>query len=240
MSFSYKQKVALWDWYEIESVGSTNDAIKEFQDKLPVAITAINQTGGRGRFNRKWLSIKGNLYLTFSLDIPPQDLSRYVCLIGLSLHKTIANLNPRGQVKVKWPNDIYLEDKKLTGMLLENIKGNQWAVGVGVNISGSPQILDQPYQATSLAEHGVDIDRTDFLSLFLNNLATDIAIYKEQGFSSIKQQWLNNAWHLGQEITIKNHKETKKGIFLTLDDNGYLILKRENKKERIIAGDLFI
>ena len=115
-----------------------------------------------------------------------------------------------------------------------------WAVGIGVNIASSPEIKDMPYQATSLQENGIIIDRTKFLELYLNQFFYDLKQYQKYGFSDTKKQWLEYALHLGHEITIENGLMIKKGIFFTLDDNGYLILKTSKGTERIIAGDLFI
>lgn len=240
MSFGYKGNIEQWKWYEAEELDSTNDAIRELNDNdLPAVITAIRQNKGRGRRGRTWIGLDGNLYFTYSLKILPQDLSKYVCLIGLSLAKTVQNFAVEKKVQIKWPNDIFLNDKKLTGILLENIKDDNWAIGIGVNIVNHPILTDQPYQATSLKENRVQTDRITFLHKFLTQFTQDIEIYKKQGFSQLKEQWLQKAYKLGQEIIIKNEQTTKKGLFLTLDDNGYLILKTKQGKEKIIAGDLF-
>ena len=237
----YKKQIASWAWYDMPSVTSTNDVIKSVDIKdMPVVISAINQTGGRGRRGRKWQSIDGNLYFTFSMEIPATDLSRYVCMVGLSLVKTIRALSATADVRIKWPNDVYLSGKKLCGILIENIKDNVWAIGIGVNITGSPEIKDMPYQATSLKENGIISERTIFLEQYLEQFQTDVAQYKNKGFTFIKEEWLQYALNLGQKVTIKNDTDVKTGVFLTLDENGYLILKMKDKEERIIAGDLFI
>ena len=240
MLFLYKEKIAQWNWFDEECVSSTNDSIKEIPlEQHPAVISAVKQTKGRGRRGRKWYGKDGNLYMTFSLDIPPFELSRYVCLIGLSLAKTIKSLNNDVVVQIKWPNDIFLAHKKVTGMLLENIKNDLWAIGIGVNIIQFPKLNGQIYHATSLKEQGIIIERTEFLRLFLKNLDKDIQCYKKQGFEAVRKSWLEYAMYLNQEITVQNGTSILKGIFLTLDENGYLILKTNHGTERIIAGDLF-
>lgn len=241
MSSFYKKKIAQWSWYDLKMVISTNDTIKELpKEKLPAVISAEEQTGGRGRNGRKWQGIEGNLYFTYSLSVPWNELSRYVCIIGLSLAKTIKAISPSADVKIKWPNDIFLSQKKVTGILIENMTEDTWAVGIGVNIVASPQIKDMPYRATSLKENGINIERTQFLEQYLQVLTKTIDEYKNNGFVSIKQQWLDLALNLGKIIRVKNGDNIKTGQFLTLDENGYLILKIEDKEERIIAGDVFI
>lgn len=240
MSYTYKEKIALWSWYDIPSVTSTNDEIKNLiSTETPVVLSAVSQTKGRGRRGHVWQEQKGNLYFTLTQHISPQDLSRYVCIIGLSLAKTILALSPKSLVKIKWPNDVFLNNKKISGILFENIKDDLWAIGVGVNIVSAPQLENAAYQATSLKENAITLDRTDFLRYLLQEFAKDLLFYQENGFTSLKEEWLSLALNLNQKITVKNEKTDKTGIFLTLDDNAYLLLKTDNGTERILAGDLF-
>ena len=241
MSCLYKEKIANWDWYDAECVSSTNDEIKKLvKPNTSIVVSAIRQTSGRGRRGRTWNGIDGNLYFTYNLAIQLPELSRIVCLIGLSLARTVKSFLPQNTVQIKWPNDVFLEGKKLSGILLENIQEDLWAIGIGVNIVGKPNLENSSYQATALKEYGFQLDRTDFLRYYLQNFAEDMVKYRQNGFAAIREQWLNMALNLQQEIVVKTEKETRKGIFLTLDDNGYLILKTEQGQERIIAGDLFI
>lgn len=241
MLFSYKGHIENWSWYEAEKIGSTNDELKNFsKDMFPVVLSAVHQTGGKGRRGRKWKSIEGNLYFTFSQEIAAHNLSHFVCLVGLSLAKAILEIFPAADVRIKWPNDVFLNEKKLSGILIENIYDNLWAIGIGVNIKGAPDIVDMPYQATSLYDNGIEISRISFLKAFLKQYCKDLDNYHQKGFADIKKEWLDLALNLHKEITIKNEDVTKTGIFLSLDDNGYLILKTEDKEERIVAGDLFI
>lgn len=243
MSCLSNQKIALWNWYDIKNTTSTNDEIKKIINETGetmIAVSAKFQSGGRGRRGRKWQGIDGNLYMTYSLEIIPEELSKMVCLIGLSLAKTIKNLAPNKKVQIKWPNDVFLEGGKISGILLENIKDNLWGIGIGINIEGAPKLENISYRATSLKECAINIDRTDFLRYYLENFVKDINRYKQEGFSSLKEEWLSLALNYQKEITVKMENTEKKGIFLTLDDNGYLILKTETKEERVIAGDLFV
>ncbi len=237
----YKEKIELWDWYDADCVGSTNDEIKKMTTDNPhIVLSALRQTGGRGRRGGKWDGIDGNLYFTYSYHISPQDLSRTVCLIGLCLAKTVKKLLPKQNAQIKWPNDVFLDGKKLSGILLENIKENLWAIGIGVNIAGAPKLDNAAYEATSLKEYGLTLDRTDFLRYYLKNFADEAAHYNNNGFAGIKKQWLELALNYQKEITVKTETETKRGIFLSLDDNGFLILQTDSGQERIVAGDLFV
>lgn len=243
MSFLSEGKISLWNWYDVENTTSTNDEIKKIINETGeawVVVSAKSQSGGRGRRGRKWQGIDGNLYMTYSLEICPEELSKIVCLIGLSLAKTIKSLAPNKKIQIKWPNDVFLEGGKISGILLENIKDNLWAIGIGINITGAPKLENAAYRAISLKECAINIDRIDFLRYYLQNFAEDVKRYQQEGFASLKEEWLRLALNYQKEITVKTENAERKGIFLTLDDNGYLILKTDRGEERIIAGDLFV
>ncbi len=242
MSLIYKEEIESWTWYEAESVFSTNDTVKEEISGLGnnIVISAKCQTGGRGRRGKTWQEILGNLYFTYTQVASAQELSKIVCIIGLSLAKVIKALSPQSDVKIKWPNDVFLEGKKMSGILIENIKENLWAIGIGINVEGAPKLEGANYQATSLKENGIALDRTEILRYYLNQYSEDMKEYRRNGFRHIREQWLKIAKNYHQEITVKTEKETKEGIFEDLDDNGYLILKTQQGEERIIAGDLFV
>lgn len=241
MQFS-SEKIALWEWYDFECTNSTNDEIKNIvgEKNILAVVSAKYQSGGRGRRGRKWQGIAGNLYFTYSLEIYPEELSRIVCLVGLSLAKTIQKLAPQKKVQIKWPNDVFLNGGKISGILFENIKEGLWGIGIGVNVVGAPELKNQPYKASSLKECGILLDRIEFLRYYLQNFAADLTEYQQKGFANIKEQWLKMALNYRQKITVKTERAEKSGIFSELDDNGYLILETSTGKERILAGDLFI
>ncbi len=236
------EKIAQWQWYDVETTSSTNDEIKRIikDNAVPIAVSSKRQTGGRGRRGRKWQGIEGNLYFTYSLEIAPEELSKIVCLVGLSLAKTVQALAPHKKVQIKWPNDVFLEGGKMSGILFENISGTLWGIGIGVNIAGAPVLENQPYKAVSLKECSILLDRTEFLRYYLKNFASDLALYRQNGFAAIKKQWLEMALNYRQKITVKTEKDEKTGLFAALDDNGYLILQTAAGEERILAGDLFV
>ncbi len=242
MLSTYNKIIQQRYWYDFEELPSTNDELKKhYKDASKIVITAKNQTKGRGRLGRKWQGAQNNLYFSYGLEVDIQNLSQVVCLIGLSLAKTLNSILPNKTIQIKWPNDIMVENKKISGILLENIKDNLWCIGIGVNIQSTPNLAPKaPYQATSIKDEGIILDRIDFLEYYLDNFNKDYDKYLTEGFDIIKKQWLNMALNLNQEITIISANEQKKGIFVTIDDKGYLVLKVENKEERIIVGDIFI
>lgn len=239
---SNNSKIARWQWSDKDIVDSTNDEVKKIATiDTPIVISAKNQKQGRGRRGHNWEEGSGNLYFSYSQQIPSNELSRYVCIIGLTLAKTIKEYSPNINVQIKWPNDIYINNQKVAGILIENIKSDLWVIGIGVNIATTPKLNNNSaYKTTSLKDNLINLDRTEFLFYYLENFEKELEQYNNNGFSKIKEQWLSYALNLGKEVTIKNEITTKKGIFINIDDNGYLVLKSNKIEERIIAGELFI
>ena len=217
----YIDKIALWDWYEIESTGSTNDEIKRLvpPSGCSVALSAIRQTGGRGRRGRGWQEIEGKLNLTISQDIPAEELRRKVCHIGLSLAETVKEIAPQSDVRIKWPNDVFLGGKKLSGILLENICGSLWAVGIGVNVAAARELSGTGYGAGSLKENGIMLDRIEFLHYYLAKFASDLEQYRREGFLPLKERWLGLALNCRQKISVKTPFVVNTREILTFDDN---------------------
>lgn len=223
-----------WNWFKLDEVGSTNDEAKKLLQNKSI-ITADRQTNGRGRRGRYWISISGNLFCSFILSAKPQQIGALSFIFSLSLLETINELNPKLDVSLKWPNDVLIASKKVSGILIEKGEGDFFIVGVGVNIKSHPKNPDLLYKSTSLKINNIQIDNDNFLKLYINNLNNNISL----GFSTIKDKWLKFAKGLGEEIVVSLDNEQKTGIFTGIDDNGYLMLKTNNKIERIYTGDVF-
>ncbi|MBR5599521.1 MAG: biotin--[Alphaproteobacteria bacterium] len=241
MLSTYKEITEGYNLYDLEEITSTNDVLKSLKNlNQKTVIMAKTQTKGRGRRENIWSSPIGNLYFSYNENIKLNDLSKIVYIVGLSLAKTIKGLSKTYDVKIKWPNDVMINNKKVSGILIENIKDDVWCIGIGVNIVSSPTLKNASYQATSLKESGIILDRKEFLSYYLKNYQITYKEYQEKGFNMIKNQWLELALNLNKKIIVKTEKETKEGIFTNIDDNGYMIITQNNIEERIIAGELFI
>ncbi len=147
------------DFIQLESIPSTNTWAKEhaltFNPSHLTCITAEEQTGGRGRRDKKWLSPKGmNLYSTFYFVIP--NSSSYLANLGQAMVLACAELllEMEVPVEIKWPNDLLAQKKKIGGVLTETIPLQSEIgviLGLGLNVNMSQELLmtiDQP--ATSL------------------------------------------------------------------------------------------
>lgn len=217
--------------------------ILELQDKD--VILAEIQSRGRGRFDRKWESAQeGNIYMSLVLkptdkvtnNLPLANLTQYMCLCvarvledyGVSSH-------------IKWPNDIQVDGKKISGILSEvSIQGEHFkgfVLGVGINLNVSSDIIeniDQP--ATSLSmELGTPINRDMFLHQILTEFFNGYESFLMGGFLSIKDEYINKINFIGQDVQISQDR----GIAKAINNDGSLKILKDGKVEKdIMIGDL--
>jgi BirA family biotin operon repressor/biotin-[acetyl-CoA-carboxylase] ligase len=181
----------------LDIVDSTNTYAKIHAAEFPAGeitcITAEEQTAGRGRYQRKWISPPGvNIYATFFFKLPKQipDLTHLAQLMTFSFAQVLiqAGLHP----KIKWPNDILLNGKKVSGVLCETEFGAQEVdifLGIGINVNWetlSP--IDQP--ATSLLlETGKKWDRDALLNKLQKRFEGDLGKFKKGGFAPFQSEF---------------------------------------------------
>jgi BirA family biotin operon repressor/biotin-[acetyl-CoA-carboxylase] ligase len=236
------KQIKNWIWQDNLNVVSTNDDAKSLVAKLkqPCIVSALEQTGGRGRRGNSWVSQKGNLFASFAFEIKANELCHMVILSAVAVLKTISHFIKDAKIEVKWPNDVLVNGEKISGILFEKADDNFWVMGVGINIVSNPELVDIKYNATSLHNLGIYIDRLSVLEHLTNVLDKLLEHYQTSGFSQIKQTWLDNAYNLGNAVLIKQEKQTIDGIFLTIDDNGAMVLKTNEEIKKILVGDLFV
>lgn len=236
-------KINDWHWQDLDETGSTNDEVKALCEAAEPGqkyiVSAKRQTGGRGRRGRRWVSLEGNLFVSFGLEIALKDLGQAIFVIGLSLLEAIKKIAPDCDVSLKWPNDVLVNGRKVSGILLEKAAENYLVIGVGVNIGAAPQTENLLFPAISLKEAGIQTERIAFLHEFVNSFDRTLRKWKTGGFAPVKESWLKYAKNLGAGIIVHMEKEQKSGKFLSVDDNGVLLLGTESGIEKIYAGDIF-
>jgi len=202
---------------------------------------AENQTTGRGRLNRKWVTAKGGLWFTLILkpDLPPPMAYIYNFAASFTLARVMNRLFGL-DVRVKWPNDLLLNKKKLTGRLSElETQGDMikfLTIGIGINVNNDP--TNKAFEAISLKNAlGRPVSRRLILSEFLTEFESLTAAVD---VSEIMAQWKSCTATLGQQVRVETMNEIYEGRAVDIDDTGALILKTDDKKNRkIIYGDCF-
>jgi BirA family biotin operon repressor/biotin-[acetyl-CoA-carboxylase] ligase len=234
-----------------DSVGSTNEEAKRFaMDGAPegIVVWAKDQSSGIGRRGRKWVSSEGNLY--FSILLRPECLAfkamQLNFVTSLCIAEEVAHVLPRSAfINCKWPNDVLVEGRKISGILLESqtnsLRGMDWLViGVGLNIKSFPEDVEFP--ATSLIHEGAkkDLSAEVILKSFSHSFLKSYMTWKKLGFEPVRRRWLRRAAGLGKEIIVRLERETLTGEFKALDKDGALILLHNGEERRITAGDVFV
>ncbi len=231
----------------VEQTTSTNEDARraaEAGEEAGLVIQAHQQSAGKGRQEREWVSPAGNLYLSILLRpaCSPQEASLYSFAVALAVYDTVAALLPEAKIELKWPNDVLVEGKKISGILLEAAPAQEgkidWLVlGMGLNVASYPQKMD--FSATSLTHLGLKKpDLSLILEKYLENLDRWCLTLVEDSFDHLRREWLVRA-RKGQ-ITARTAQETVTGQFGGLDMLGRLVIKLADGVERkISAADVF-
>jgi BirA family biotin operon repressor/biotin-[acetyl-CoA-carboxylase] ligase len=233
-----------------ETTGSTNaDALARGSagERGPLWIAAGQQSGGRGRRGRVWVSEPGNLYATLLLTdaAPPAALAGICFVAALAVHDAILDaahgLAP-AQLKLKWPNDVLLGGRKIVGILVEGVShagSHAVAIGIGVNCLHHPESTEYP--ATSLATAGFAIEPGRLLELLGVTMERRLNEWQAgQNFAAVRAAWLARASGVGSPIEVRLPSGTMSGTFEALDESGALLLRRgDGTREKVAAGDVF-
>jgi BirA family biotin operon repressor/biotin-[acetyl-CoA-carboxylase] ligase len=237
--------------FALETVGSTNEealARAKAGEPGPLWIVARQQSAGRGRRGRPWVSEPGNLYASLLLtDAAPAGAVSGICFVAaLALHDALLDvahgLAP-AQIKLKWPNDVLLDGKKIAGILVEGISladgGMATVAGFGINCRNHPE--NAAYAATSLAAAGSVVEPHALLTALAGRMSRRLNEWRRgDGFSSIRAAWLARASGVGGPIEVRLPDRTIAGTFEAVDPGGALVLKHGNgMRETIAAGDVF-
>jgi BirA family biotin operon repressor/biotin-[acetyl-CoA-carboxylase] ligase len=202
-----------------------------------------NQTKGRGRQSNKWISIPDKS-LTFSIilypNAPPNKINLFSLLAGLAITDCLIENNI--QAKLKWPNDILINGKKVGGILCESkISGGiikSMVIGIGLNVNDKteefPEVLRK--NATSLQiESGIQYQLEILLAKFLNHLEHRIN-NKETNLQLL--DWEKRCAHLNQKVTFRSGNENVTGVFKGLSSSGQAILTINNEEVLFDSGEI--
>ena len=232
-----------------ETVGSTNDEAKRLaRDGAEggTLVWALEQTAGRGRHGRVWVSPRGNLYISVILRprCPVGRAAQLGFVAALAVGDALATIFPRlERLSYKWPNDVLADGRKLAGILLESelYEGQVpefVVVGIGINLVSSPP--DPEFPATSIAEQGLEpVSAADALWEFARHFQAWVRRWREEGFAPVRAAWRARALSLGEPIRVRLEAATLRGRFLDIDQHGALLLEVAGELRHISAGEIF-
>jgi len=239
----------------VETTSTNTQALEHVSkgEAGPLWIVANRQTQGRGRRQRAWVSIEGNLHtsLVLSPDCAPDRIAELGFVAGLACYDAVsAGLNDAAKVilgevaalALKWPNDLLIDDKKAAGILLERAASPEGAkecvvIGFGINITGHPEEVNFP--AIHLKSYEPDIDKVDLVEALAAAMVHWLDVWKQgQDFATIREIWTKRAYGLGQAITVDLETKQLMGCFRGIDENGAMLVETSNGKvETVMAGD---
>ncbi len=228
----------------LKTVDSTNTYLKMHRADLPHAtvVYADTQTAGRGRQDRTWVSQTGGLYFSVLLK-PPYNpfLPNLTQLMALSICYALEKygLTPA----VKWPNDVQVDGKKISGILSEAVFDKTVfqavVLGVGINVSQTDlEHVGQP--ATSLNALGINVTREEVLQDVLQFFQRGYPALCEKGFETICAAYTQRFAALGKKITVKDGDKTIFGLAEGISPRGTLLLRTDQGLKEIYIGDVLV
>jgi len=226
-------------------VTSTMDIARDLARKSCPDLTVViagRQTKGRGRLKRRWLSEDGGLYFTMVLrpTIPVQLSFRVNFLASLTLACVIREML-QIDARVKWPNDILVNERKISGMLSElEAEADRVFfinIGMGINVNNDPSGAEAG--ATSLKMiAGREVSKKDLLARFLERFSDRI---HNAALENVISEWKKYTVTLGRRVKIVTQREESEGLAVDVDENGALVLELANgEPKKIIYGDCFL
>ncbi|MGK3116769.1 bifunctional biotin--[acetyl-CoA-carboxylase] ligase/biotin operon repressor BirA [Candidatus Pantoea formicae] len=231
----------------IPVIDSTNQYLLDRMDQLisGYACIAEYQQAGRGRRGRKWFSPFGaNLYLSmyWRLEQGPAAAMGLSLVIGIVMAEVLQSLGAP-DVRVKWPNDLYLNDRKLAGILVE-LTGKtgdaaQIVMGAGVNLVMRTDNASEINQGwINLQEAGVEINRNELAAKIINSLREALPIFERDGLASFVDRWdaLDNFINRPVKLLIGDREVH--GIARGIDKQGGLLLEQDGEVKSWVGGEI--
>jgi BirA family transcriptional regulator, biotin operon repressor / biotin---[acetyl-CoA-carboxylase] ligase len=231
-------------------IASTNDRALQLAKEQPASARLLvltdNQTVGRGRGSNRWWAAKGAL--TFSvlltaeaISLPSRQWPQLALIAGLAVCEAIEDLlKASSPVRLKWPNDVYLDGRKVSGILVETADGQsaRLVIGIGINVNNAAH--DAPSElrgkAIALCEAAKrEISRVDVLVGVLQRLSSRLDwIGSREGV--LREQWQERCLLAGRTVQIEMGARQLVGKCLGIDDDGALLLDTDRGCERCLAG----
>ena len=233
-----------------QSLGSTNKYLREQAEKSDCSgsvVLAERQTSGRGRRGKTWVSpFAANIYMSILWDFEQgaQALEGLSLAIGVAVRRALIELGLE-DVRLKWPNDIYIGNKKLGGILLEMIGDPAGhcsvVIGVGINVSMPASIavnIDQPW-TDCCSESDAPIARSRLAALLIDNIFDILNDFESLGFAGYRDEWQEADAFKGLQGTISTPRDSVSGTVIGVDNSGAVQLKLiSGAVKSFIGGEL--
>lgn len=239
----------------VPTIGSTNDelAARARASELHAhALLAEEQTAGRGRQGKHWVSPRAsNVYFTLAwqFDLEPHQLAGLSLAAGSAIADALEcglYMAPLGvRVQLKWPNDLYLNDKKFGGVLVDIVTSPASRltalIGVGINVAmpASPEErIDQPF-CDLTAEMGQSVSRNTVAGLALGALVDLLTHWPEDGFNAWHERWQSRDWLRGKRVRVSGAQQLL-GTAVGVSKTGALRIEADGEVKELWAGEISV
>lgn len=231
----------------IPVIDSTNQYLLDRMDQLPSGFACIAeyQQAGRGRRGRKWFSPFGaNLYMSmyWRLEQGPAAAMGLSLVIGIVMAEVIQSLGAT-DVRVKWPNDLYLHDRKLAGILVE-LTGKTGdaahiVMGAGINLRmRSENATEINQEWINLEEAGVAINRNELAAKVINSLREALPVFERDGLAPFIERWGRLDNFINRPVKLLIGEREVHGIARGIDKQGGLLLEQEGEIKSWVGGEI--
>jgi BirA family biotin operon repressor/biotin-[acetyl-CoA-carboxylase] ligase len=236
----------VFNWHDsLDSTNAHAKALAVAGEGEFLCVTAEEQTGGRGRMGRVWVSPKyKNIYFTIILrpDIPPEKAPGITVLLSVAVCNALRDIGL--PAAIKWPNDVLVGGKKICGILTEsavNMDCVEYAVsGVGINVNADEADFAEIRDiATSVKiEKGVSYPRTKLLSDVLSLFYGFYRVFVKEGLKPLMPRYSEYSALHGKRLTLVKPGGEEKGLFAGFDDDAALLLETDAGIKRFVAGEI--
>ncbi|QIA53378.1 bifunctional biotin--[acetyl-CoA-carboxylase] ligase/biotin operon repressor BirA [Pantoea agglomerans] len=231
----------------IPVIDSTNQYLLERMHEMEsgAACIAEYQQAGRGRRGRQWFSPFGaNLYMSmyWRLEQGPAAAMGLSLVIGIIMAETLRSLGA-DDVRVKWPNDIYLNDRKLAGILIE-LTGKtgdaaQIVIGAGINLAMRTADASQINQGwINLQEAGVTVNRNELAARLINSLREALPLFEQEGLTPFVARWAALDNFINRPVKLLIGEREVHGIARGVDSQGGLLLEQDGEIKAWVGGEI--
>lgn len=230
----------------VDSIDSTNRFLKE---SLPVEgihlCCAETQTHGQGRFGRQWYSPRNeNIYCSsrWPINTTPSRLSGLSLVVSLAVIETLHDIGLTSPLKIKWPNDILWNGKKLSGCLIEVVvkPSAQTSIIIGIGLNVHSKTADHPLPNKpwcSLKDiTGQHHNRNAIIGSLMNHLHSTLEQFMSHGFAYFLQKWERFDALQGHRIQLTDLKESFCGMAIGVDLKGNLIVLDDERETRVVSS----
>lgn len=234
----------------LDITDSTNNVAKELASSgAPegVVVIAEEQSHGRGRLGRTWISPPGKgicVSIILRPDISPIDAPKLTLLAAVALARTF-NSYPGVEPGIKWPNDILIKGKKISGVLTEMNaeleRVNFIVLGIGINVNTKIEELPEALMpiATSLSiETKREYSRREVLVNLLKNLEELYLPFKNGNYSMMLEEWKKYSVTLNRSVRVVSQKEVIQGKAIDLGEDGAMLVETVEGPVRVLAGEV--